>query len=70
MMNLVELHKKSLAVLLLAFMSLAMLPACSSDEEEAPPPEESSSSGGEEDCSIYNNQVDISECEVRNEMRN
>ncbi len=31
MMNLYELHKKSLAALLLAFMALVMLPGCSSD---------------------------------------
>jgi hypothetical protein len=46
-------------------MALAMLPACSSTEEE--PPQESS---GAEDCSKYSNQVDITECEIRNEMFN
>ncbi len=35
-MNIFELHKKSLAALLLALMALVMLPACSTtDEEEA-----------------------------------
>ena len=38
-MKILELHKKSLAALLLA---LVMLPGCSTTEEEAaPPPEES-----------------------------
>jgi hypothetical protein len=32
-MSVFELRKKSLAVLLLAFMASAMLPACSSSEE-------------------------------------
>jgi hypothetical protein len=40
MMNLIELLKKSIAVLILAFLASAMLSACSSDEEEAPPPAE------------------------------
>ena len=31
MMNLIELHKKSIAVLMLAFLATAMLTACSSD---------------------------------------
>ena len=34
-MKILELHKKSLAALLLALMALVMLPACSSTEEEA-----------------------------------
>lgn len=73
MMDKTQSRNKSLVVLLFSFMALATLPACSSDEEEAPPPEESSSSsagGGGEDCSIYTNQVDIRECEIRNEMIN
>jgi len=35
--------KKSLPELLLSFMVLAILPACSSTEEDVPPPEESGS---------------------------
>ena len=42
-MKILELHKKSLAALLLPLMALVMLPGCSTTEEEeaAPPPEES-----------------------------
>ena len=40
-----ELLRKSVFVLMLSFMAMAILPACSSSEESAPPPEESSSSG-------------------------
>ena len=46
-MNLLELSKKSLFVLLLSLMALVMLPACSTTEEEPPPAE----SGG--DTSTY-----------------
>jgi len=45
-MNIFELSRKSLIVMLLSFMALVMLPACSSTEE-APPAE----SGG--DTSTY-----------------
>ena len=38
MMTVIELGKKSLAALLVAFLATAMLTACSSDEEEAAPP--------------------------------
>jgi hypothetical protein len=68
-MNIFELCRKFVFVLLLAFMAAVMLPACSSDSEEAPPPGESSAGGGE-DCSKYSNQVDITECEIRNEILN
>ena len=41
-MKVLELHKKSLAALLLALMALVMLTGCSTTEEEtAPPPEDS-----------------------------
>ena len=68
-MKIIELRNYILAVLL-GFAALTMLPACSSTEE-APPPAESSggSTGDLEDCSVYSNQVDISECEMRNQMR-
>ena len=33
-MKILELHKKSLAALLLALMALVMLPGCSTTEEE------------------------------------
>ena len=46
-MKVLELHKKSLAALLLALMALVMLPACSTTEETPPPAE----SGG--DTSTY-----------------
>ena len=39
-MKILELHKKSLAALLLALMALVMLPGCSTTEEE--PTEEQS----------------------------
>ena len=39
-MKVLELHKKSLAALLLALMALVMLPGCSTTEEE--PTEEQS----------------------------
>ena len=77
-MNLAELRKYLMAGLL-ALGAVAMLPACSSTEEAPPPPAgetESGDTGGTtggtgdlEDCSVYSNQVDIRECEVRNEMR-
>lgn len=35
-MNIFDLCRKTIAVLLLAFMAAVMLPACSSDSEEAP----------------------------------
>ena len=72
-MNLLELNKISLAALLLASMALVMLPACSSTEE-APATDTGAAPTGEtpsdlEDCSVYTGQVDITECEVRNQMR-
>lgn len=48
----IESYKKSLAVLLLAFLAMATFSACSSDSEEAPPPppaEEESAPPPEED---------------------
>ena len=48
-MKILELHKKSLAALLLALMALVMLPGCSTTEEE-PPPEETSDSMKDELC--------------------
>ena len=58
MMDIFALRKKTLATLLLAFMAVVMLPACSSTEE--------TSSGGSESCSErYSNEVDIRECELR-----
>ena len=71
-MNLFELSRKSLIVMLLSFMALVMLPACSSTEET--PPAETPTPTGEtppelEDCTVYTGQADITECEVRNQMR-
>ena len=34
-MSILDLHKKSLVVLLLSLLALVMLPACSTTEEEA-----------------------------------
>ena len=69
-MNLFELSRKSLIVMLLSFMALVMLPACSSTEEtpaaDTPPTDETPEL---EDCSVYTGEVDITECEVRNQMR-
>jgi len=50
-------------------LTLVMFSACSSTEE-APPADTSGGSGGGscEDCSKYSGDVDIKECEVRNEM--
>ena len=62
-----------LFTVLLGFAAVMMLPACSSTEEAPPPAESSGGSTGDtgdlEDCSVYTNQVDIRECEVRNSMR-
>ena len=59
-MKILELHKKSLAALLLALMALVMLPGCSTTEEE-PPPEDTSkdklcdeADAGTTDCSNVN----------------
>jgi len=51
MLKLIELRKKYLPALLLAFLAPAMFAACSSDSEEAPPPppEESGSAPPPED---------------------
>lgn len=48
-------------------VGLLMLSGCSSSEESSDTASESS--GGSEDCSMYTNQVDITECEARNAMR-
>ena len=48
-------------------VGLLLLSGCSSSEESSDTSSESS--GGSEDCSQYDNQVDITECEARNAMR-
>ncbi len=49
-MKLIELLRKFFVVLMLSFMALAILPACSSSEESAPLPEETGAeSGGDPD---------------------
>ena len=48
-MNVIKLMKRFLATLLLAFVVVAMVPACSSSEEEAAPAEQEAS-GGEREC--------------------
>lgn len=47
-MRLFEILKRSFVVLMLSFMAVGMLGACSSSEEEAPPAE--SGGGGGKDC--------------------
>ncbi len=64
-MNLLELRKKSLAVLLVSFMALGMA-ACSSTDD---PAEDDAASGGSPtdegfDCSIYPAQDARDECEA------
>ena len=46
MMSILELHKKTLAALLLAFLMSAILPACSSTDEAA----QEDTSGGQAGC--------------------
>ena len=49
-MKLIELLRKYFVILMLSFMALAILPACSSTEESAPPPEETGAEvGGDPD---------------------
>ena len=74
-MNLFELSRKSLIVMLLSLMALVMLPACSSTEE-APatdtgtaPTGETSDTSGDRDCSVFTNPIDVEECEIWNQMR-
>jgi hypothetical protein len=62
-----ELNKKALAALLLAFMALAMLPACSSTDEAAQPED---TSGGGSNCEELNSPVAEEECKRAEEMRN
>jgi len=49
-MKILELHKGFLAVLVLAFMALGMLSACSSSEEEPPPADTGGSGCGDPDA--------------------
>jgi hypothetical protein len=65
MMNMIVLRMQTVAALASAFMMLA---GCSSTDE-ASRYSSSGSSGGGEDCSGYTNDIDINECETRNEMR-
>jgi len=64
----IELLRRFFAVLMLSFMAMAILPACSSSEE-APPPDSGGGGNGCENCAQYSGEVDIAECEVRNQMR-
>jgi len=71
-MNIFELSRKSLIVMLLSLMALVMLPACSSTEETpaaGTPPPTGETPSELEDCSVYTGQADITECEIRNQMR-
>jgi hypothetical protein len=52
----------------LAIVAMLMLAGCSSTDEAAQP-EDTGGTGGGEDCSRYTNQVDVTECEARNQMR-
>jgi hypothetical protein len=74
MTNSFEFCKKLLATLILAGLVTVFMPGCSSTDD--PVADESSGAGrvsqeaiGLEDCSVFTNQVDIGECEIRNEMR-
>ena len=71
-MSVLESRKSFLATLF-TFAMVITLSACSSTEEAPPPAESSGGSTGDtgdlEDCSVYSNQVDIQECEIRNQMR-
>ena len=49
-MKLFEILKRSFVVLMLSFMAVGMLGACSSSEEEAPPAESTGGGGSSEDC--------------------
>ena len=52
-MKILSLFKKTLPAMFLASMAMTVLPACSSTEES-------------EDCADrYSNEIDIKECEVR-----
>jgi outer membrane murein-binding lipoprotein Lpp len=62
MMNMIVLRTQTLAALAIALMMLA---GCSSTDEAS----RYSSSGSGEDCSRYTNDIDVTECETRNEMR-
>ena len=67
-MNIFELSRKSLIVMLLSLMALA----CSSTEETpaaGTPPPTGETPSELEDCSVYTGQADITECEIRNQMR-
>jgi hypothetical protein len=68
MLNRIVLCKQTFAALAFALMMLA---ACSSTDEVSRYSSSGNlgSSGGGEDCSRYANDIDISECEARNEMR-
>ena len=61
-MNMIVLRMQTLAALAIALMMLA---GCSSTDEAS----QYSSSGSGEDCSRYTNDIDVAECERRNEMR-
>ena len=45
-MKIIDLLRKSFVVLMLSFMAMAFLPACSSSEESAPPPTDTGGGGG------------------------
>jgi uncharacterized protein YcfL len=62
MLNRIVLCRLTLVALAITLM---MLVGCSSTDEVS----RYSSSGSGEDCSRYANDIDISECETRNEMR-
>jgi hypothetical protein len=74
MTNSFELCKKLFATLMLAGLVTVFIPGCSSTED--PVMDESSGAGpfaaealGLHDCSVFTDQVNISECEISNEMR-
>jgi hypothetical protein len=76
MKNPFELCKKLLATLVLVGMMTAFVPGCSStddpvsDDAAAGGSASEGDSAGLEDCSIYIDQVNKAECNLRNEIRN
>jgi hypothetical protein len=74
MTNSFGLCKKLLATLMMAGLGTVFVPGCSSTYD--PVMDESSGAGpfaaealGLDDCSVFTDQVNISECEISNEMR-
>jgi hypothetical protein len=68
-MKIVDLFRKFFMVLMLSFMAMAFLPACSSSEESAPPPTDTGGSGcGDPDAcapeDLQCREAAIQECDI------